>query len=349
MLKVLIADDDQLMLDCLTKFIKWQELEYELTDTVLNGSMAYDIAIEKNIDVIITDIKMPLMDGVTLCQKLRESNHNVAIIFLSAYDDFQTARFAMQYHVSDYILKPLSPDKITQLESILIKIQMERRNRNDFLTMINSPEFSEHAKKAMKENDLAFFDNFFEDIKADSGADFNTVQIACIRMLNLIYDFVYSNTTVSPASSKEASFSTLLAQNTKSTMVDYVSGIYKSVFQHAAHNTRKDYDAIIQSIKQYIGENYYQNWFGINSVATLFFFSIPHLNRIFKNATHITISEYIGNLRLEKAVELLEQTSLPVNKIAAKVGYSSDNYFIRIFKNKYKVTPTDYRRKKCAN
>ena len=344
MLKVLIVDDDQLTLDCLKKFIHWEDIGCELADMAQNGAVAYDLAIEKDVDVIISDIKMPVVDGVELCQKLREGNHNVQIIFLSAYSDFHTAQLAMRYHVTDYILKPLSLETISSLENLLLRIRNERMKRNDYLSLINSAEFMEYARVAMKEESLLFYTSFFEEIKCDNDVDFNTVRLVCARLLDMIYDFVYSGTNVSYFAKKQNAMEQLMSHKNKEAAIDYVCNIYKSVFQLSDNEAKARHDSIVTSVEGYIHENYQYNYFGVSNVAKQYFFSVTHLNRIFKAATGMTVSEYIANLRMTKAVELLLHTELPINKIAEKVGYSSDTYFIRLFRSKYKGSPSEYRR-----
>lgn len=344
MLKVLIADDDQTTLTCLEKFIHWQDINCELTATALNGAIAHDIAIEKDVDVIITDIKMPVMDGVELCQQLRESNHNAVIIFLSAYSDFHTAQIAMQYQVADYILKPLSQDTIQNLESILIRIQNDTKNKKNYLEQINSREFLEYTRKAMQEGNLLFFSAFFEELK-DNDIDFNTIQFICMKMIDLIYEFIYNGVSTSFIERKQNAVSAMISMNSKNAIIDYVHDIYQSIFQHSASNMQKNYDSIVTSIKEYVLAHYCNNLFGVGNVAEHFYFSTIHLNRIFKECTHMTVTDYIEKLRMEKARKLLTETDYNITKISAQVGYSSDNYFIRKFKQIYHITPNEYRRK----
>ena len=344
MLKVLIVDDDQTTLTCLEKFIHWQDINCELTCTASNGAIARDIVVEQDIDVIITDIKMPVMDGLELCHELRRSNNNITIILLSAYSDFHTAQLAMQYQVMDYIQKPLSLDTISKLENILLRVQNDKKSKKNYLVQINSWDFWEYTHNAMQEGNLLFFSAFFDELK-ECDVDFNTVQIVSIKMLDLIYEFVYSGVNTSSSEKKQAAVAALVSMNNKNAIIDYVYNIYQSIFQHYAANIESNYEAITNSIKEYIHQNYCDNLFGVGSVASHFYFSTIHVNRIFKETMHMTVTEYIEKIRMEKARALLTETDYNITKISAQVGYSSDNYFIRKFKQIHRITPNEYRRK----
>ena len=78
----------------------------------MNGKQGLEIVREKNPDVILTDIRMPVMDGLQMLQELRNENNDTSAVILSGYEDFEYARSAMKLGVSDYILKPLNIRKL---------------------------------------------------------------------------------------------------------------------------------------------------------------------------------------------------------------------------------------------
>ncbi len=102
---------------------------------------------------------------------------------------------------------------------------------------------------------------------------------------------------------------------------------------------------LLQQVIKYIRENYSDPEFSIQNLADLLQMSTPYLSQYFKKNTDYTISEYVTRLRMEKAKDLLIETNMSVQEIAANVGYYSVSSFIRKFKEKVKITPGQYKKK----
>ena len=90
----------------MTMKLYWKDLGIQLTATAADGNEAWEQIRKNPPDLLITDIRMPYMDGLELSKKARELNPNMVILIISAYDDFQYARTAMHLQAFDYILKP---------------------------------------------------------------------------------------------------------------------------------------------------------------------------------------------------------------------------------------------------
>ncbi|MCK5129482.1 MAG: response regulator [Clostridiales bacterium] len=115
MYKLLIVDDEEEVRHGIVKKIDWSQFNFVVIGEAENGREALDI-IEDNIpDIIITDISMPLMNGLELAKSVKQSFPTVKIVILSGYDDFKFAQQAIKYGVSDYILKPVLPDDLNKL------------------------------------------------------------------------------------------------------------------------------------------------------------------------------------------------------------------------------------------
>ena len=102
MLNVMLADDEAKVLRHLQTAIPWTQLGLMVSVAVQDGMQALRAAESLPIDIVITDIRMPGIDGLTLCQKLRERNPNVQLIILSGYPDFSYAQKAIDLQVLGY-------------------------------------------------------------------------------------------------------------------------------------------------------------------------------------------------------------------------------------------------------
>ena len=105
---VLLVDDEADVLQAMKKKIDWEALGFCLAGTAENGQEALEMAEQLHIDVVMTDIKMPYMDGLTLCKNLKQSYRNMKVIIYSGFDDFEFAREAVHLEAEEYLLKPIS-------------------------------------------------------------------------------------------------------------------------------------------------------------------------------------------------------------------------------------------------
>lgn len=117
MYKVLIVDDEYLIRNDLVNMIHWESLPLTLTDTAEDGLDALDKIEKEKPDIIITDIRMPEVDGIELIKRVRDLHPEIKFILISGYSEFNYAQSAMKYGVKHYLLKP-STDK--QLETVLL-------------------------------------------------------------------------------------------------------------------------------------------------------------------------------------------------------------------------------------
>lgn len=119
---VVIAEDEELLLNNLASKVQKADPDFEVVGKAQTGSRAYELVEELSPDVLITDIRMPVMDGMALLSKAREQFPFMKFIITSGFSDFDYARKAINLKVSDYLLKPIDPD---ELQAVLQKIKKE--------------------------------------------------------------------------------------------------------------------------------------------------------------------------------------------------------------------------------
>lgn len=101
----------------------------------------------------------------------------------------------------------------------------------------------------------------------------------------------------------------------------------------------------VSYVKRYIGENYDKN-LSLDVLGEIAHLHPGYLSKIFKETTDINLSNYIADIRMQKAAELLERTDLRIHEVMEQVGYQKSQYFSKLFKDKYGMTPKEYRRNK---
>jgi two-component system, response regulator YesN len=136
MYKIIIVDDEEEVRKGIIQKIEWNKFSFEIVGEAENGREALDL-IEDNVpDVVITDITMPLMDGLELAAILKENYPTVKIVILTGFDDFKFAQQAIKYRVVDYILKPVMPKDIDELiEKLKNRIDDEIAQKEDVVML----------------------------------------------------------------------------------------------------------------------------------------------------------------------------------------------------------------------
>ncbi len=114
-LRLVIADDEPYIRTNLKALFPWKELGYEVTAAFSNGLDALNYLETTGADVLLTDIQMPVMDGLSLLKQLYNHQIPVRTVILSAYTEFEYAKQGIQYGAVDYIVKPISYEEITDV------------------------------------------------------------------------------------------------------------------------------------------------------------------------------------------------------------------------------------------
>lgn len=130
---VLLVEDEEVELNMLEHSVDWSALGVDKVYTAGNGRRALQIVKEKKPDIVITDIEMPVMDGITLARRIREMGLGIKIIYLTGYDDFTYIKVAFKIDAVDYILKPVVPAVLKEVISrSAALIEKEREAEQSF-------------------------------------------------------------------------------------------------------------------------------------------------------------------------------------------------------------------------
>ena len=155
MLKIFLVEDESIMREGLRDNMPWQQFGYEFVGEATDGETALPLIRKTRPDVLLTDIKMPFMDGLSLSRIVSKEFPNMKIIILSGYDDFEYARQAIQIGVEQYILKPVTRETLKKvLQEVKEKIDSEKEKKI----------YIEKFQSEMHEYELMSRRNFFEKV-----------------------------------------------------------------------------------------------------------------------------------------------------------------------------------------
>lgn len=113
--KILLVDDEEEVRTSIMKKIPWETLGFRLVGDAENGEDALEKAAWLEPDLLLTDIRMPYMDGLELAERVKEERDSIEVVFFSGFDDFQYAQRAIKLNAMEYILKPIDEEELTQV------------------------------------------------------------------------------------------------------------------------------------------------------------------------------------------------------------------------------------------
>lgn len=143
MYKVFIVDDEPIIIEGLRQIIDWNDYELEIIGHATNGVTALSSLSAENVDILITDIKMPQMDGLSLISEVKKKNPRTKFIVLSGYNEFDFVKKGIVLGIENYLLKPINVEELKStlrntIEKIRSAIYMELNNNENFNILKNN-------------------------------------------------------------------------------------------------------------------------------------------------------------------------------------------------------------------
>ncbi|MDF1566387.1 MAG: response regulator [Spirochaetaceae bacterium] len=193
--RVMLVEDEIPIREGIRDVIEWESLGFTFLAEAKNGKEALDLFEKLAPDVVITDIHMPKLDGLSLTSAIRERTDETKIIILTGFDDFEYARTALKLKATDYLLKPVSPQELTKL-LIQVKHDLDERGKaSQGAENKNSPDALGLARRLA----IIKMISGIEDPDLVSSLKRNDDQIDKALWFNsVIYDFDHTHRSINP-------------------------------------------------------------------------------------------------------------------------------------------------------
>ncbi len=162
-LKVVVAEDEELILNHIIKNIRLVDLGFSVVGAAQNGKQALELIEDYSPDLLLTDIRMPVIDGLELLKNVALNYPYIKTIIISGYSEFEYAKKAIKYGVKDYLLKPL---EIEELRAVLAKIKISLEAETNFLQRkIANTEPGRHSPEEIVESIAQFIkENYTQEV-----------------------------------------------------------------------------------------------------------------------------------------------------------------------------------------
>jgi len=392
MYQLIIVEDDEITKDALSDYIKKMCPRFYVCRTFSNGEQALEYIREHPVHMVLTDIKMPKMDGLSLCHEIHKINPLCQMIIISGYGTFQYARQALQYGVKNYLLKPIDFKEVkncletaaNSLDSQKVSVNTSEEDIALFFTNVvfgnlNSPiQINDYVQKlnlpispgkhpgkllrlALSQHEDAIHWQYEKDRLPYAFTNVIRMSVTDTYVCNFLItgayfyfllifqgeeqtiDSHYLTATVMDLFHIKCQLEEIAVFPNLYTLSSL--NVLKKAGIHQNRDTKnksRDDNAIIETVKQYINDNYDKD-ISREDVANVVYFSPAYFSRFFKEKTGLNFIDYLTSVRMEKAIQLLG-TNLTIGEISRRVGYKSQNRFILNFRQHTSITPSEYRK-----
>lgn len=341
MYKVLIVDDDRVICRCLQNEIDWKSIDCEQPLLAYNGVEALNAIEQYNPQVVISDVRMPVMGGIDLCEQIWKKYPDINVMILSAFEDFKVAQIALHYNVREYILKPINRESLLAIQNFVWECTKNNKARN-LCEKIIKGEYEDYLKVAIGERDEEAIDEFFVVLAVHERDAFGRTDELWDALLYPLFTFERNKEEGSNFNLDEIRqrLSDNALNNTYRKKVNFIRELYRSA---SLGYERRQEGIIITEIRKIVKKNYRSPDFCVAMIGSMLHKSSAYLGGLFSERTGTKLIDYITDMRIEYACKKLENTSEPIKEIAKDSGYVDANYFTRAFKKKMGMSPNDYR------
>ncbi|OME70446.1 hypothetical protein BSK65_10965 [Paenibacillus odorifer] len=411
-MKVLIVDDESFVRRSLSEMLGSANHNFSIIGSVENGLEAIQLLKEQAIDLVISDIRMPGMDGLELSKHIHECYPDTETILLTGYQDFSYASQAIRYGVREYLVKPNSVENILEVvTSVYERLELKKQHRqvsqlreknlrekrlSDLLYGIPLPYFEEQLIPPFH-SFVIITVNHLGDVMPQYWSE-QAMYAAVINILEECFS-LYAN-VVGIQEEQEAIImlfypyeqSERIDETLTQEMMIKLSSLLKSPFSAGVSNphynlralatayheslqacqqlkkdstrpviyysevsmcsaspqlteqlqvkaTRRVISIMIEAMNSRLQEN-----ISLKMIADELYMNPTYLGRLFKDDVGECFSSFLTKLRIQKAIELLNNVTLKVYEVSELVGFKDPAYFSLIFKKYMGMTPQEFQK-----
>lgn len=330
MYQILFVEDDEDILFLISRYKLWRQGQYRIGGTAANGREALDKLAAAHYDLLITDIRMPVMDGLELCRRVRDLGYRIVIILASTYHDFAYAKEGMRLGAVEYIEKPFSEEKLAKA--------LELAGRFLGGNMLEDEIYNRLMSKNQTAQQIA------RDLIGQLQAVFPDIPLMARREAAAVLQGVYEKLGKrAPWLELMGSVSIYISEN----ILEDTSGVLQEYLDIIHRYQLRKPDAVVQKMVSILKHNVCRPHL-LDYLSEQMELSKDYMGKRFRNVVGITISEYCMRLKMEQAKAMLAGTTKKVYEISEELGYTTVDYFTGLFKSYTGVTPTAYRNRKTG-
>ncbi len=375
MYSLLLVDDEPLALAGLQSIIPWEEYGFTVRDACVWPDDALELAKKHHPDVLITDLRMPEMDGMTLYQAICQEGWKPELVIVSAYSDFDVARTAIEYEAAAYILKPLNREEVARVASRLAA-RLSQRQKQDPATEILPADDPPQLDLRLKSMHLPPVWRLLcvekeapPELKGEGrwipleSKEFPRLYLLALPSLAIPRELLWNKWVYVPAEDIKKEPGQIPADHLEgqlspagesSVLLPAATGVLTPPSEDESTETllaeiraavsgsfRYSSNAQAAMLQFYIGTHYAEP-LSLNSISAHFYLSGTYLSNFFKKNTGVNLIAFLNHVRIHQAVHLMTRGSLRLKETAVAVGYHDYGHFNRQFRRIMGCSPEQW-------
>lgn len=382
MYKMVIVDDESMALEQLRDFFVWDLLGLEISDTFDSSIDALNFIQKNRIDILLTDISMPNLNGIELAKECQKKYPNLKIIFFSGYRDFDYLKQAMELKAVEYLTKPINYDDfLATVKKVVAQLNTEHQRiinlkQQQILSsllcgMISDTETLEsYLNEIGIPREYVYTPCALINIKIDTEDNFPTLLNLYDRIIQFINqtteqaffmhiryimsDFEIMCILKKPDSDIDSVISAYIKRLCSDTMSEInLDTQLLSVAKFDSINdlvgisidTEQEFsNGLIEKALEYVKSNYAKP-ITSEEVAGFIGFSPSYFRLYFKKNLGKNFNDYLTEIRMQKACDMLINSDYSISYICENIGYANRTHFYKRFQAIYDISPNEYRNK----
>lgn len=347
MYRLVVIDDEYIVVRGIEAILKRERLNCDVVGAAYNGVDALTLLQDTKPDIVITDIRIPKMDGLSLIEEAKEFLPDTYFIVISGFKDFEYARRALSMGVKRYIDKPVTIDKVKEAINWIEKEELKKKVAgmadDQGFRRREMEQFSDHMMDSILENDTDMLKDQFNKFLITARACFPEIdqfRRECLQLLCILSEF-YGEKEKGSNWCSCISFEEMNSKKYFREIEEYSEKIIEKIIGNMETQNKSVNHRDIRQLLEYIGAHYNQDM-GLNELAEQVGLNPGYLSILFKEEVGMSFIKYLTNLRIKKAKEYL-RGDYRVTQVSEMVGYNNYRHFCDIFKKYVGQSPNEYK------
>lgn len=364
MIGIVIADDEQIIRQGLAG-MPWSDIDVELRGIASNGVDALELLKKTDSKIILTDIRMPDLDGIDLIHIIKDELPDIKSILLTGHQEFEYAYSAIKYGAFEFILKPTDPDEILEIIQ-RAKKEIESENKSTFVYNFKNTNRKDSIAANLSVDGNLPSESINEIINNVKVRNYHNVKVltrellvclsnhpdangvllknACIEIITLAsHLLVEKGTEQFEMQDRLVFYSNINTCKDIEELILYTNILLEKIIDSLNFMDDLIVNKTVDECLSYI-EQYYMDDITLVSLARNIHRNPIYLSRLIKKVQGKNFSDILTFVRMNKACELLRNQDLKAYEVSNKVGFKDSRYFSQVFRKHYGVTPTEYRK-----
>lgn len=358
--KILAVDDREIFLIELKRLKVWGEKsQFIIEDTASNGREAIELLYKNSYDLVLTDIRMPVVDGLQLLREIQKYKLCPCVVILSEYSEFNYAREGIVLGAFDYIVKPVNEENIIELlKRTKIFLDSVKNDKNkilsdiDNLTKVNFEWVYSTADEKRIINNLVNKEEYAIELFKSTAKNIYKVLDRNIIKADIITKKMYHN-SIAGVYDKFSWLNSYIGieffeaidfidKEDSSDSIEFYCGKIEYLLEFLKKFCLESSDELIKNICEYILKNHDSD-IKLKVIAEKFYINNTYLSNSFATKTGVRFNDYVTMVKMGRARYLFANTMLKTYEIGYQLGYHDINYFSKLFKKYYGENPSEYR------